>query len=377
MKIDSSELVVVAFIVVIGAIVLTGYFVAGRDDARRDMPVDEPAAKIEPADKQAKPVRSTDTRTPKLELSTENVSFGEIGPHDIKNAEITVRNVGDEPLIIEGIKSSCGCTSADVSESAIAPGEETSLSLELDPQHYGGPSPRISVMINTNDPDRKVAKVTVSAEISPEFEIWPRTLDFGDVAAGNQPELTVRVDQKLDETVVVEGLNVQHPGLDVKFEELPPEEGTGYKRYEVRVRVRQDCELGPLTSEMGILTNIERASIEPVIIRGEVIGVRPAPSTMNFGMLAPVSGEIASILVSGPYEFEIVSASVDVEGFDIKTEKGYYAAEHIARIVMAENVRPGPKHGAVKIIAEGANRRRVMVIPFHGLVDDAGERDRL
>lgn len=53
-------------------------------------------------------------------------------------ATFTLRNVGDEPLVITGARANCGCTTPQLSATEIAPGDSATLSVTYDPEGRPG-----------------------------------------------------------------------------------------------------------------------------------------------------------------------------------------------------------------------------------------------
>lgn len=107
---------------------------------------------------------------PDLVLSQEEAHLGEVVNGEVRTLEIPIRNQGDGPLIIEAVSTSCGCTSAQVEPSTIAPGESGVLRVSYDSGAHGpevnGPVMR-QIFIASNDPDQPEAEFRIVAEVLP------------------------------------------------------------------------------------------------------------------------------------------------------------------------------------------------------------------
>ena len=88
----------------------------------------------------------------KMEFVTETVDYGEIakGSDGIRVFEFT--NVGDEPLIISKVKSSCGCTVPKKPDGPIAPGESSTIEVKYDTKRVGPIRKTITVYSNADEP---------------------------------------------------------------------------------------------------------------------------------------------------------------------------------------------------------------------------------
>ena len=87
-----------------------------------------------------------------MEFVTETVDYGDIakGSDGVRVFEFT--NVGDEPLIITRVKSSCGCTVPKKPDGPIAPGESSTIEVKYDTKRVGPIRKTVTVYSNANEP---------------------------------------------------------------------------------------------------------------------------------------------------------------------------------------------------------------------------------
>ena len=71
--------------------------------------------------------------SPRLALGSTTYSFGKLEKGQKAVAKFTVKNTGRQPLVIQGVKSSCNCVSYKVSEPSLKPGQTTTLELTYVP----------------------------------------------------------------------------------------------------------------------------------------------------------------------------------------------------------------------------------------------------
>jgi hypothetical protein len=70
---------------------------------------------------------------------------------EVSQAGFVLRNTGRVPLVINDIKSSCGCTVPDWDKSPVKPGEETQVRVEIKPEELGYFHKTIDVYCNIKD----------------------------------------------------------------------------------------------------------------------------------------------------------------------------------------------------------------------------------
>ncbi|MFV8224827.1 DUF1573 domain-containing protein [Christiangramia aquimixticola] len=91
-------------------------------------------------------------KTAKFEFKTETIDYGEIkkGSDGVRVFEF--KNVGDAPLVIEDVKSSCGCTVPKKPEKPIMPGETGKIEVKYDTSRVGHIRKTVTVYSNADEP---------------------------------------------------------------------------------------------------------------------------------------------------------------------------------------------------------------------------------
>jgi hypothetical protein len=98
------------------------------------------------------------TDGPVFEFVTETIDYGKIENGSNGERTFTFTNVGTEPLIIDKVKGSCGCTVPTKPEGPIMPGETGDIKVKYDTKRPGGFSKTITITSNATEP-RKVIRV--------------------------------------------------------------------------------------------------------------------------------------------------------------------------------------------------------------------------
>ncbi len=70
------------------------------------------------------------------------------------------RNVGDAPLIIGNVSTSCGCTVSDYPHRPIPPGEEAVIEVRFDSRNRSGRFTKTITVITNAEPRQHVLKIT-------------------------------------------------------------------------------------------------------------------------------------------------------------------------------------------------------------------------
>ena len=83
-------------------------------------------------------------------------------------------------MVIENVRTSCGCTAALVSAKRVAPEEEGEIRVTFDSTGRLGKSHK-KVTVWSNDPDAPKVTLTMSGTVWSEVEVTPPRIGFGDV----------------------------------------------------------------------------------------------------------------------------------------------------------------------------------------------------
>lgn len=93
---------------------------------------------------------------PKFQFDSEVIDYGEIkkGSDGVRVFEF--KNVGNAPLVIEEVNSSCSCTVPSWTKSPIAPGESGRIEVQYDTEIVGPIRRTISIYSNADEPTKAV-----------------------------------------------------------------------------------------------------------------------------------------------------------------------------------------------------------------------------
>jgi len=131
----------------------------------------------------------------RIEIVEDTWDFGSIPKGGIVVHTYKIKNVGQDTLVIEKVKPTCGCTLAPLSSNSIPPGGDANLTAIFNSEKFNG---RVSkqIHIDTNDPIKPYLKVTFTAIINnPLLTITsePADVDFGAIKPGTKAEQKLKI----------------------------------------------------------------------------------------------------------------------------------------------------------------------------------------
>ena len=75
------------------------------------------------------------------------------------DCQFTFWNDGDEPLILQSVKASCGCTTPKYTQKPVMPGEKGVIDVHYNTNNVGGFSKTVTVMSNAVNNQRVVLRI--------------------------------------------------------------------------------------------------------------------------------------------------------------------------------------------------------------------------
>lgn len=115
---------------------------------------------------------------PKLTIEQHDFNFGQVFQGEKVSHTFSFRNLGDGPLLIQKVRTSCGCTAALLSEMEVPAGEEGEIETTFDSGRFRGQVTK-TVYLYTNDPVQPVAQFHIRGKVQPEIEQDPDRINLG------------------------------------------------------------------------------------------------------------------------------------------------------------------------------------------------------
>jgi hypothetical protein len=91
-----------------------------------------------------------------FEFETEIIDYGTITQNSDGNRAFSFKNVGNAPILISEIKTSCGCTIPSKPNKPVMPGETAQIEVKYATSRLGGFSKTLTVMSNANEPKKQL-----------------------------------------------------------------------------------------------------------------------------------------------------------------------------------------------------------------------------
>ncbi|MEM7308715.1 MAG: DUF1573 domain-containing protein [Planctomycetota bacterium] len=272
--------------------------------------------------------------------------FGEILEGESASKRFRMSSSGENPLVIERVRPSCGCTAAEIELVAadgtrsvyelgqpIPAGSEFELEASINTSNRRG-TMQTNVAIYSNDPASPL-RLQLRAEVKPVLELEPLNLDFGTLTSGESRDgkftiSTTVLDPfklELDESRIIEPLVAELTAVD------PDAEGRS-KTWELSVQLGPNIPEGIRRYPLRLISDVEKGDdghghdhAEGDHAADEVVAYRELNCTVQANVTGLVVATPNFISLGLVRPGQVVERSVRVEcldeGFELPSEMGY------------------------------------------------------
>ncbi len=124
---------------------------------------------------------------PKVKFKEEKWDFGKIKEGQVKTHVFVFDNMGDAPLLIKKVRTSCGCAAALISDKNVEPGKKGELKVTFNSRGYEGNIAKY-IYVESNDRTQPVKQLQISATIEvpprPRIDLERYSVDSGLILEG-------------------------------------------------------------------------------------------------------------------------------------------------------------------------------------------------
>ncbi len=207
--------------------------------------------------------------------------FGVVGQQQTVKHTFKFKNEGDATLVIENIKTTCGCTGTLLSKKEIPPGEEGDIEVSFSSGFSGGKKKK-SIFVYSNDPRETESQLHITAKVVVPVEVKPRMLYW--VAERNKASArTVELLYQPDLELNIKELKLSSPAFSVSVQ---PKADVEFPGYDIELVYNGDLPVGNFNETLTIVTDNALHPRLEVGLRGKVVGsVRVVPDTISLGVV--------------------------------------------------------------------------------------------
>ncbi len=220
-------------------------------------------------------------------------NFGKVYKNEDVEHLFIIENRGTKDLIIEDIKTSCGCILSGATAPKVLPGMSEGVSVVLKGAPDIGEISK-NIKVYSNDPNTPVYSLELSGEIMEDITVNTQQISFSSVPKGKKVKVGIDIKPRPGFKLVIKDVITTNPDISTEYKKKGHEGG-----FVVEAILKDTAAVGVVTGNIQILTNSERQNRVIVPFSGEVIGdIRLYPSHLYFGVIKKDNKCVKSVFIT-------------------------------------------------------------------------------
>ncbi len=301
---------------------------------------------------------------PKAVPSDPLYDFGSALEGTMVKHTFTIKNTGQGYLDIQGVKTSCGCTTGDPSKMHVAPGDSSDIAVAFDTQFQKGHKVR-TITVATNDPDNPQVALTVQGIVKKQVEAVPGEVAFGDVKRGTETTKELLVNDLNPARGAFAVGPVSNSSSSIKVEQLKRPDGKPGAL--IKVSLLKTMPVGPFDDTVKITTN--RVPLQ-VDVFGTVTGdLNIDPAQVSFGIVPRGQDIVRIFKVSnqGPHPIKVLDVASSSAAVGAIAEAVTPGKEYKVTVTLRHGTPDGQLRGNLTIKTDDPDQE-TLTVPFYAIL---------
>ena len=265
----------------------------------------------------------------------------------------TIENIYEEDAHVSAIRSSCTCTTPEISKRALKTWEKVEIVANIDTRGFlGRKDATITVVFDKPFPAE--VQLHTHCYIRRDVVVQPGAILFGSVAQGSSSEKKASISYAGRGDWRIEKVECANEFIDAEVVETS--RGTTTVNYDLKVRLKEGVPPGFVRDHVILVTNDPgiRSSRVPVEVEATVVSaVTVRPSPLSLGVIESDQPARGRLVVQGKAPFRILSATSDDPRFQCTAPSAEKTASvHLIPVTFSGGNSSGKISGNITIATD-------------------------
>ena len=287
-------------------------------------------------------------------FSSTSHNFGTVAKGSKTEYRFVFRNIYKEPLHVVGVRTSCGCTSPEVTVRDLKTHETGEVVAKFNTRTFLGQH-GATLTVTFDKPYFAEVQLRVAGNIRGDVTFDPPFVDLGNVDLGKGAERSVRVTHVGSTPWEIKDVRSANANFEVSLSK--PTHGPSQSAYDLTVRLKPEAAAGYVNGQLILVTNDPRAAQIPMDIEGRIVAeVTVSPQLLALGTVQPGASVTKNIVVRANRPFCVTGVTCS-DGCLTCEPKTTAATVHILPVTFAAGTMSGKVERQLKIatdLGEGA-----------------------
>ena len=281
-------------------------------------------------------------------------NFGTVAKGSKTEYRFVFRNIYKEDVHVVGVRTSCGCTSPEVTKRDLKTHETAEIIAKFNTRTFLGQH-GATLTVTFDKPFHAEVQLRVAGNIRGDVTFDPPFVDLGNVDLGKGTERTVRVTRAGSTPWEIKDVRSANANFEVVLSKPTP--GSAQTAYDLSVRLKPDAPAGYVKGQLILVTNDPRATQIPMDVEGRVVAeVTVSPQLLSLGSVSPGGSVTKNVVVRANRPFCVTGISCP-DGCLSCEPKATPATVHILPVTFTAGDATGKVERQLKIatdLGEGA-----------------------
>ena len=241
--------------------------------------------------------------------------FGTVARHAKTEFRFPIKNVYVEDVRIASVRSSCGCTSPEITKRELKTYETGYIVATFNTHAFTGYR-SATVTVTIDKPFYAEVQLQVSGNIRGDVVVQPNFVNLGTVNQGQALERAVTVTQTTRPDWKITDVRSANTNFEVDVVEKTRQRGN--VSYDLRVKLKETAPAGYIKDQLVLVTNDPQAGTFPIDVEGRVVPEITVVQMINFGSLELGGKSTKPLIVQGQKPFTITDIKCDDERFSFQ-----------------------------------------------------------
>jgi hypothetical protein len=236
-------------------------------------------------------------------------NFGTVARGSKTEYRFVFRNIYEEDVHVVGVRTSCGCTSPEVTQRDLKTHETSEVVARFNTRTFLGQH-GATLTVTFDKPFYAEVQLRVAGNIRGDVTFEPPFVDLGNVDLGAGAERTVQVTRIGSSPWLIEDVRSANSNFEVMLSK--PNHSGSRTVYDLTLRLKPDAPPGYVKGQLLLVTNDPRATQIPMDVEGRVIAaVTVSPQLLALGTVQPGGTVTKNVVIRANREFSITGIACD------------------------------------------------------------------
>jgi len=242
-------------------------------------------------------------------FSVTNHNFGTVAKGSKTEYRFVFRNIYKEDLHVVGVRTSCGCTSPEVTKRDLKTHETSEVVAKFNTRTFLGQH-GATLTVTFDKPFFAEVQLRVAGNIRGDVTFEPPFIDLGNVDLGAGAERQVRVTRVGSAAWDIADVRSANPNFEVSLSK--PTRSPSQTAYDLTLRLKPDAPAGYVKGQLILVTSDARATQIPMDVEGRVVAaVTVSPQLLSLGAVKCGGTVTKNVVVRANRDFCITGVSCE------------------------------------------------------------------